>query len=68
MFKNTKRLNNILRMLKVLEGVTPSCEEFVKVIKDNPRVIEIFETPHKYFQEGAVAEIAHAIHMLRDSK
>lgn len=68
MFKNIKRLNDILRMLKVLEGVTPSYKEFVEVLKENPQLLEVFSTKRKYFKEGAVTEIAHAIHLFRDSQ
>lgn len=66
MFSNFKRLNDILRMLKEMEGITPSIKEFVEVIKDNPMILEVFDTPKKYFREGAVEEIAQAIRMLRN--
>lgn len=66
MFSNFKRLNDILRMLKAMEGITPSAKEFVEVIKDNPMILEVFDTPQKYFREEAVEEIAQAIRMLRN--
>lgn len=68
MFSNFKRLNHILWMLKVMEGITPSTKEFVEVIKDNPMILEVFDTPVKYFKEGAVEEIAQAIRTLRNPK
>lgn len=66
MFQNTKRLNDILRGLRILEGVKPSYKEFVEVIKDNPMILEVFDTPVKYFKEGAIEEIARAIYKLRN--
>lgn len=67
MFKNISELNDILRMLKYCEGVNPSIKEFVEVIKDNPRILEVYRTPRKYFKEGAVMDLAYAIHKLRNS-
>lgn len=66
MFSNFKRLNNILWMLKEMEGINPSVKEFVEVIKDNPMILEVFDTPVEYFREGAVEEIAYAIRQLRN--
>ena len=65
MFKNISRLNDILRMLKVLEGVTPSYKEFVEVLKENPRFIWMFDLDDPFFKEGAISELALAIRMLR---
>lgn len=64
MFQNHKRIGNILKMLKELEEITPSSQEFVRVFKENPRLIIEFN----HFKEKAIPKIARAIHLLRDSK
>ena len=63
MFQNSKRIGNILKMLKELEGITPSNQEFVRVFKENPRMIIEFN----HFKEKAIPKIAQAINKLHDS-
>jgi hypothetical protein len=55
-------------MLKLYEGINPSYRELIKVIKDNPMVLEVFDTSIKYSKEFAVDEIARAIYQFRNSK
>lgn len=66
MFKNISLLNDILRGLRILEGVSPTYKEFIEVIKDNPMILEVYQTPREYFKEGAIEEIARAIYKLRN--
>lgn len=65
MFKNTKRLNEMLKMLKEYEGITPSYSEFVEAMKDNHRFIFMFDMEDEFFKRGAISELALAIRMLR---
>jgi hypothetical protein len=68
MFQNISRIKDIVEMLKLYEGINPSYRELIKVIKDNPMVLEMFDTPVKYSKEFAVDEIARAIYQFRNSK
>jgi hypothetical protein len=68
MFQNISRIKDIVEMLKLYEGINPSYRELIKVIKDNPMVLEVFDTSIKYSKEFAVDEIARAIYQFRNSK
>ncbi|WP_086226399.1 hypothetical protein [Campylobacter devanensis] len=65
MFKDIKRLNLMLEMLKTQEGITPSYEQFVKALKENHRFIWMFDLDDPFFKKGAISELALAIRMLR---
>ncbi|MBR6641559.1 MAG: hypothetical protein IKL08_05155 [Clostridia bacterium] len=65
MFKNIKTIKDMLKRLKEDEGITPSYEQFVKAIKDNPRFISMFHFDDEYFKQGAIYELALAIRMIR---
>lgn len=64
MFKNIQIISNILKMLQEKEGITPSCSQFIRVMKDNPRFISMMDMG-QYFRDGAISEIANNIRMLR---
>ncbi|MCR8701032.1 hypothetical protein [Campylobacter sp. RM12176] len=65
MFQNTKRLNAMLKMLKEMEGITPSYSEFVVTMKENQRFTFMFDLDDEFFRRGAIAELALAIRMIR---
>ena len=65
MFKNTKRLSEMLKSLKEYEGITPSYSEFVEVMKNNHRFTFMWNTNDEFFKKGAISELALAIRMLR---
>lgn len=65
MFKNIKRLNEMLRMLKLQEGINPSYSEFVQALKNNPRFIWMFDMNDEFFVKGMISELALAIRMIR---
>ncbi|MEE3693857.1 hypothetical protein V2I21_01725 [Campylobacter sp. CLAX-22107-21] len=65
MFKNTKRLNEMLKMLKEYEGITPSYSEFVIALKENKRFTFMFDMDDEFFKRGSISELALAIRMLR---
>ena len=48
MFQNSKRIGNILKMLKELEGITPSNQEFVRVFKEKaiPKIAQAINKLH----------------------
>lgn len=65
MFSNIKRLNSMLKMLKEQEGISPSCSEFVKALKENQRFTFMFDMDDEFFKRGSISELALAIRMIR---
>ncbi|WP_338438960.1 hypothetical protein CVIC9261_06205 [Campylobacter vicugnae] len=65
MFKDTKKLREMLKKLEEYEGITPTYEQFVIAMKENHRFSFMFDLDDEFFRRGAIAELALAIRMIR---